>query len=114
MKRVWMTLLVSLCLILYSGSGFAQGDPTAGKRKASKCASCHGPQGNETRGPQFPRLAGQHQNYLVQALKDYRSGDRQNPIMNNMASGFSNQDIQDLAAYFASQGGLYTPSAKAD
>ena len=55
-----------------------------------------------------PILAGQYADYIVRALKDYKSGDRQNAIMNGIAAGLSEKDMEDLAAYFSSQSGLTT------
>lgn len=77
----------------------------AGKQKSQVCASCHGPDGNSTSG-QFPRLAGQQEDYLAKALHDYKSGERKNPIMSGFAAPLSDADIADLAAYFSSQSGL--------
>ncbi len=78
------------------------GDPVVGKQKSVVCQSCHGVDGNST-NPQFPRLAGQYPDYLVQALSEYKSGERKNPIMSGFASSLSKRDMQDIAAYFASQ-----------
>lgn len=83
----------------------AAGDAAAGKEKSSVCAACHGADGNSTI-PMNPILAGQYADYLVRALKDYKSGDRQNAIMNGIAAGLSEEDMADLAAYFSSQSGL--------
>jgi cytochrome c553 len=79
-----------------------KGDPEAGKKKAEACAACHGQDGNSPT-PTFPRLAGQHEDYLRKALQDYKSGERKNAIMNGMAAPLSDKDQSDLAAYFASQ-----------
>lgn len=84
---------------------FAAGDSAAGQQKSQACAACHGPDGNAPAGPDFPRLAGQHYDYLVKALKDYKSGARKNPIMGGQVGGLSSQDMADLAAYFSSQQG---------
>jgi cytochrome c553 len=82
------------------------GDAEAGKKKATEvCAACHGPDGNSPT-PDFPRLAGQHPDYLEKALGDYKSGRRDNPIMKGMATGLSDADIANVAAYFSSQRGL--------
>lgn len=79
-----------------------QGDVAAGKIKSAACAACHGPDGNANI-PLYPRLAGQHEDYLRKVLQDYQSGARQNAIMKGLATPLSPQDIADLAAYFASQ-----------
>ncbi len=81
------------------------GDIAAGKQKMQQvgCAACHGAKGQKPAAPNFPRLAGQYQDYLIRALKAYRSKDRVQAIMNGIAAGLSDQDITNLAAYFASQ-----------
>lgn len=96
-------------LILPAGGAMAGGDPESGKQKSQTCTSCHGENGMSI-SPQYPHLAGQYEDYLVQALRDYRDGDRDNAIMKGFAAGLSNEDIDDLAAYFSSQEGLFTPS----
>ena len=80
----------------------AAGTPEAGKVKSAACAACHGADGNSA-NPEWPTLAGQHQGYIAKQLKDYKSGRRQNAMMSGMAAPLSDQDIEDLAAYFASQ-----------
>lgn len=78
-----------------------------GKQKSAVCQPCHGPDGNSS-DPQFPRLAGQYEDYLVRALTDYRSGKRRNPVMSGFATGLSDADIANLAAYYARQkNGVY-------
>lgn len=84
----------------------AQGDVEAGKEKSQVCATCHGEFGNESVEPTYPKLAGQYASYLIKALEDYRSGDRQNAVMQGFAGTLSDEDIEDLAAYFAAQSGL--------
>ena len=84
---------------------WAAGDANSGKAKSTACAACHGPDGNSP-APAFPKLAGQNDDYLAQALKAYKSKARSNAIMNGQAANLSDQDIADLAAYFASQTGL--------
>jgi cytochrome c553 len=83
------------------GVANAHADIDAGKRKSAVCQGCHGIDGNGT-SPQFPRLAGQYEDYLVQALIDYQNGSRKNAIMAPFAENLSRRDIEDLAAYFAS------------
>jgi cytochrome c553 len=91
----------------FSCNVLADGDPDAGKQKSQICQQCHGADGNGT-GPQFPRLAGQYPDYLVQALTGYQNGDRNNPIMAPFAAPLSPQDKEDLAAYFSTlPNGLY-------
>jgi cytochrome c553 len=79
-------------------------DREAGKKKAAEvCAACHGADGNKPSDPTQPVLAGQHEDYLARALTDYKIGRRNNPIMKGFAATLSKKDIEDLAAWFASQ-----------
>jgi cytochrome c553 len=98
-----MRLALALVALLMTGFSVAHaaGDPQAGQRKSAPCQACHGADGNGT-APQFPRLAGQYPDYLVRALQEYKNGDRKNPIMVPFASQLSAQDMEDIAAYFAS------------
>jgi cytochrome c553 len=101
MKKL-LVLVLAACL---GSPAFAAGDAASGKQKSQSCAACHGADGNTPTGPDFPRLAGQHYDYLLKALRDYKSGSRKNPIMGGQASGLTTQDMADLAAYFSSQKG---------
>ncbi|MGE5318977.1 MAG: c-type cytochrome [Hyphomicrobiaceae bacterium] len=83
----------------------AEGSYEAGKAKSTTCAGCHGPDGNST-VTSFPRLAGQHRDYLLQALHEYKIGKRTNPIMGAMVQSLSDTDMEDLATYFSEQKGL--------
>jgi cytochrome c553 len=100
MKRLVLAALVlALPLGLHAG-----GNAENGKAKAAQvCAACHGPDGNKPSTPDQPILAGQHYDYLVHALTDYKVGRRTNPIMKGFAAQLSKRDIEDLAAWFASQ-----------
>ena len=80
-------------------------NPDAGKEKSRTCAACHGPDGNSATGD-FPRLAGQHYDYIVKTLKDYKSGKRKNAIMAPQAANLSVRDMEDLAAFYSHQPGL--------
>ncbi len=82
------------------------GDAARGKEKSQVCAACHGADGNSPT-PAFPRIGGQHEDYLLQALLDYKAGRRKNPIMAAQLENLSKQDLGDLAAWFAAQQGLY-------
>ena len=95
-------VLISVLLGVFAGGTSYAADPEAGKEKSRTCAACHGPDGNSATGD-FPRLAGQHDDYLVKALKDYKSGKRKNAIMKGFASQLSKKDMEDLAAWFSSQ-----------
>lgn len=99
----WIALGLALC----SGVAGAGGDALAGKTKSAMCATCHGVDGNSD-SAQFPRLAGQYPDYLIKALSDYKSGERKNVIMAGFAANLSPRDMADLAAWYASQRGLYT------
>lgn len=81
---------------------FAQGSAESGATKAAVCLACHGPNGNSS-NPEWPSLAGQGARYLAEQLKLFREGKRTNPVMMPMASALSDQDIADLAAYYAAQ-----------
>ena len=78
------------------------GNAAAGQTKAATCAACHGADGNSV-SPQFPKLAGQSADYIVEQLENFKSGKRKNAIMQGMAAPLSEQDMQDLAAWFSSQ-----------
>ena len=104
-----VTLTLSLALAGLSGQALAAGDPAAGQTKTATCVACHGADGNST-DPQFPRLAGQYGDYLEQSLRAYKDGSRQNAIMSGFAAGLSDQDIRDLAAFYAAQEGLQVTS----
>ena len=94
--------------VAFGQAATAAGDAAAGKEKAAQCQQCHGLDGNGPT-PQFPKIGGQHAGYIVQALEDYRTGVRQEPVMAAFAAALSKQDREDLAAWYASQsGGLYT------
>ncbi len=102
MSFIYKTLVVAaLALPAISHAG---GNVDAGKEKSATCAACHGADGNSPM-PMFPTLAGQHETYLVAALEQYRDGQRKNATMAPMAANLSDQDIKDLAAYFARQQG---------
>ena len=78
-------------------------DMAVGQAKVKEvCQACHGLDGN-SQSPDYPRLGGQHADYLAKALRDYKSGARKNPIMNGFAATLSDQDIDNVAAYFAAQ-----------
>ena len=98
-------LLTACCAAVFaSGAAFAS-DPAAGKEKSKTCAACHGPDGNSPTAD-FPKLAGQHSDYLVKALNDYKSGARKNAIMAPQAANLNKRDIADLAAFYSHQQGL--------
>ncbi len=91
-----------------ASAGKPVGTPPAA---AATCVACHGPDGVGITGD-YPTLAGQHADYIEQALKAYRKGSRQNAIMNGMAAALSDDDIHAVAHYFAQQApSLWVPKA---
>ena len=99
MKRMVLTMgMVALFAVI--GTAKAAGDVQAGKTKAAACAACHGANG-EGKAPN-PALAGKSEDELAQAMKDYKSGKRPNAIMKTFATPLSDQDIANVAAYYAS------------
>ncbi len=97
--------LALFALALPAFAAGVKGNVAAGAEKSKTCAACHGATGNESLDDTYPKLAGQHPDYLAKALHDYKSGKRQNAIMAGFAGGLSDEDIDDLSAYFASQKG---------
>ncbi len=91
---------LSLCASVHAAGNVAEG-----QKKSTPCAACHGADGNTPVGPDFPKLAGQHKDYLFKVLSDYKSGVRKNAIMSGQVTNLSRQDMQDLAAYYASVSG---------
>jgi cytochrome c553 len=96
-------LAAATAVLLGVSSAAAAADLAAGKAKATEvCAACHGADGNSA-ASDFPKLGGQHPDYLAKALRDYKSGQRKNPIMAGFAQALTKQDIDNLAAYYSSQ-----------
>ena len=99
-----MRTLLALLALALAGGVQAAGNAASGKAKAAEvCVACHGADGAKPSTPDQPILAGQHYDYLVRALTDYKTGARTNPIMKGFAATLSKQDIENLAAWFASQ-----------
>jgi cytochrome c553 len=103
------TLLATAALAALAGSpmALADGDAAAGKKKTQMCAGCHGIEGFRTAYPEVytvPKLGGQSANYIVSALKAYKSGDRPHPTMRSIAASLSDADMANLAAYYAGGG----------
>lgn len=97
-KMTW-TILVSIILLCLSSTGFAGGDATAGKDKAAACASCHGVDGKGS-APNT-NIAGMNIGKFSTAMNEYKSGKRNNAMMQMFANKLSDKDIEDLAAYYA-------------
>ena len=104
MTKLLITAVLSVAI---SGTALAA-DPVAGKDKAKTCAACHGENGL-SQAPNFPHLAGQYSDYIVRALKDYKSGARKNPIMQGQVANLSEQDMEDIAAFYSKLNGLTAP-----
>lgn len=95
--------LVSVSLVLgLAANGLQAADVAAGKAKSATCMACHGPDGNSP-NPIWPKLAEQHPAYLKKQLLDFKSGNRKNDMMAPMAAPLTDEDIDNLSAYFASQ-----------
>lgn len=106
-------LIGALIVCIIGSHAQAQsGDYRRGLEKSQICQSCHGKTGNESLMPSYPRLAGQHEDYLVFSLKSYREGRRKNAVMAGFAANLTDQDIADLAAWYSRQEGLSDLSVK--
>lgn len=109
MKKLTLAILMTLTPMVYAAGDHAAhadkivGDAEAGKTKSMVCASCHGTDGNKALMPEYPKLGGQHASYLEDQLHQFKSGVRNNAIMLGQVAALQDQDMADLAAYFASQ-----------
>ena len=102
MQRRFLIAVTAL-MAFGAAAGVAAADLAAGKAKATEvCAACHGADGNSAVAD-FPKIGGQYADYLAKALRDYKSGQRKNAIMAGFARALSKQDVENLAAYYASQ-----------
>lgn len=103
MQRIPLLFAAALAaLSVAANAQAAGGDPAAGKRKSQTCASCHGANGASD-NTMYPMLAGQHESYLYHVLRQYKSGERENAVMAGMVANLSDQDMRDLAAFYAAQ-----------
>lgn len=103
---MYKKITLSILLLFVSAVVLAKGDTVVGDKAKGEekvkqvCQSCHGLDGqgiNET----YPKLAGQYADYMMQALHDYKSGARKNPIMSGFAAGLSDEDIANVATYYS-------------
>lgn len=106
-KKILLTtsLVTSLLLSFSYATAIAKGDATAGKDKSGVCVACHNVDGNST-APAWPKIAGQHESYLIKQIQEIRKGDkgkRPNPAMYPFVEKLTDQDIEDLAAYYTAQ-----------
>ena len=100
-------LMAALSATHAMAQGAAAGDAAKGRDKTQMCQGCHGIDGWRTAYPEVysvPRIGGQHEAYLLRALQGYRSGERSHPSMRAIAASLSDQDMADLAAYYAQSG----------
>lgn len=97
-----MHLALACALLMGATLASAAGDPRAGQEKSATCTACHGADGNSA-SAEWPKLAGQHVGYLEKQLLEYQDGTRANAVMQGMAAPLGEQDIADLAAYYADQ-----------
>lgn len=102
MTAKFVATLALVALVGWHGSAIAAGNKEAGLTKSATCVACHGADGNSA-NPEWPALAGQHPAYIIKQLKHFKAGERQNPLMTPMAATLSDEDMADLAAYFAAQ-----------
>ena len=102
MKLVAKTLVLAALMGGVVNLAVAGGDAAAGQAKSAVCGACHGTDGNSM-APNFPKLAGQAESYTIKQLQDIKSGARQVPEMMGFVPGLSEQDMADLAAYYAQQ-----------
>jgi cytochrome c553 len=101
MRYVVAGAMLAVIGIAHAGAA-AVGDASRGQAAAGVCAACHGPDGNSL-VPENPSLAAQHPEYLYKQLRNFKTGERKNPIMNGIAATLSDEQMHDLAAYFAGQ-----------
>ena len=104
MKRILLSGLAAAVMVAAGASAHADGDAAAGKKKTTMCQGCHGIPDYKTAFPtvyRVPKLGGQHAGYIVKALQGYKSGERSHPTMRAIAAGLTDQDMADLAAYYA-------------
>ena len=103
-----LALLVTFMLAVGASTASATGDPEAGKIKSYTCTGCHGIPGYKNVYPTYhvPKLGGQNEAYIAASLKAYRAGERQHSTMVLQSQALSDEDIADIAAYFASLEGV--------
>jgi cytochrome c553 len=102
MKLQSVVVFSILCGLQASAVTRADGTAEEGQAKSTPCIACHGANGNSS-NPVWPNLADQHEQYIVRQLKAFKGGTRQDPLMSPMAAGLSDDDVEDLAAYFDAQ-----------
>lgn len=110
----WSVVLTMLAALMVAPMVQAAGNPQAGKAQATACAACHGADGASPIAPSYPWLAGQNEQYLLRQLKMIQSNERQIALMTGQLTGKSEQDLADLAAYYASLPDKVVPTEASD
>lgn len=114
MKKLFINIIVSI-FVVATASSFASEEAhesshdaapaKSGAEVAKQCVACHGEDGNSLT-PNFPRIAGQHADYMLHTLKSYKNGDRKNAIMAGIVAALSEEEMKNVAAFYADQTGL--------
>jgi len=99
------SVIAFMLLVAFPVASIAGGNAAEGQNKSATCQACHGETGMATQTI-YPNLAGQHQDYLEKAMYDYRDGSRTNAVMSSFAANLTDDDIEDISAWYASQKGL--------
>ena len=104
MIRLQLLALATATVLFAAFSAHAEGDKVAGQKLIYTCAGCHGVPGYTNAYPQYPvpEIAGQNEQYIINALHGYKSGDRTHPTMGAQAQSLSDTDIQNIAAFLSS------------
>jgi len=103
-KRYGLLAMSAAMALLLSATAWAKGDPARGRARAQMCEGCHGIPDYRTAYPEVypvPRIGGQQAAYIVKTLQDYKAGARKHPTMRGIAATLTDQDMADLAAYYA-------------
>jgi cytochrome c553 len=103
-KRCGFSVVGAAAALLLSLSAWAEGDPSRGRARAQMCEGCHGIADYRTAYPEVypvPKIGGQQAPYIVKTLGDYKKGARKHPTMRGIAATLSDQDVADLASYYA-------------
>ncbi|MBW4048722.1 MAG: cytochrome c [Proteobacteria bacterium] len=104
MTRLQLMSVALTTALFATASVHAEGDKAAGRKLVYTCAGCHGVPGYSNAYPQYPvpKIAGQNEQYIINALHGYQAGDRKHPTMDAQAQSLSDTDIQNIAAYLSS------------
>ena len=115
MKLPSIVLLSVLCCAHAGAATPAEGSVEEGQAKSATCVACHGANGNSP-NPEWPNIAGQHEQYIYKQLQAFKGGERQNPLMTPIAQTLSEDDMADLAVFYSQQTatGLEAPADKVE